>query len=79
MLSTGSRRKLGLVAAAASGATLTLLDTPYGGLDAPSSRVLSQLLAEAAQGTQRAWVVADHGLPTALDGVPLAGVLDLGD
>ena len=82
MLSTGSRRKLGLVAAAASGAALTLLDTPYGGLDAPSGRVLSQLLAEAAegkQGTQRAWVLADHGLPPALDGVRLAALVDLGD
>ncbi len=85
MLSTGSRRKLGLVAAAASGATLTLLDTPYGGLDAPSGRVLSQLLAEAAegaqgrQGRQRAWVLADHGLPPALDGVRLAALVDLGD
>lgn len=79
MLSTGSRRKLGLVAAAASSATLTLLDTPYGGLDVPSGRVLTQLLAEAAMGTQRAWVVADHGLPPALDGVPLAALVDLGD
>ncbi len=79
MLSTGSRRKLGLVAAAASGAALTLLDTPYAALDARSGRVLSELLAEAADGTQRAWVVADYALPTGLDGVALAALIELGD
>lgn len=79
MLSTGSRRKLGLVAAAASGAALTLLDTPYAALDAPSCRVLTGLLAEAATQRHRAWVVADHVRPPGADGWPLAGVIDLGD
>jgi ABC-type multidrug transport system ATPase subunit len=36
MLSTGSRRKVGLVAALASGATVTLLDQPFVSLDASS-------------------------------------------
>ena len=79
MLSTGSRRKLGLVAAAACGAPLTLLDTPYAALDAPSARVLTQLLAEAATGRERAWVVADGERPPGLAGVALAGHIDLGD
>lgn len=77
MLSTGSRRKVGLVAAAASGAALTLLDTPFAALDAPSSRVLAGLLAEAAASRTRAWVVADYGLPALLAGVPLAAEIDL--
>jgi ABC-type transport system involved in cytochrome c biogenesis ATPase subunit len=85
MLSTGSRRKLGLVAAAASGAALTLLDTPYAALDAPSGRVLTRLLAEAAAGQRRAWVLADGELPAGLASLPvlpvlpLAGLVDLGD
>jgi len=79
MLSAGSRRKVGLVAAAASGAALTLLDTPYAALDARSSRLLSELLSEAAEGAERAWVLADYELPAALAGVRLAGLIDLGD
>lgn len=79
MLSTGSRRKVGLVAAAASGAALTLLDAPWAALDARSARVLDELLAEAAEDPRRAWVVADYGLPAALQGLPLAGCIDLGE
>lgn len=77
MLSTGSRRKLGLVAAGASGADLTLLDNPFAALDAPSSRCLAQLLAAAALEARRAWLVADYALPPLLAGVPLAGLIDL--
>lgn len=79
MLSTGSRRKLGLVAAAASGAALTLLDTPYAALDARSGRLLSELLREAADGPVRAWILADYALPAGLSGVPLSGLIELGD
>jgi ABC-type multidrug transport system ATPase subunit len=79
MLSTGSRRKLGLVAAAASGAALTLLDTPYAALDAPSTRVLTALLGEAATQRRRAWVIADHAPPPGADGWPIAGIVNLGD
>ena len=79
MLSAGSRRKVGLVAAAASGAPITLLDTPFAALDPGSARVLAQLLEEAAEDTARAWVVADHEIPAALQGVALAGVIELGD
>ena len=79
MLSTGSRRKLGLVAAAASGAQLTLIDNPYAALDAASCRVLDGLLLQAAAGSERAWVLADHVLPTALAAARLAAVVNLGD
>lgn len=79
MLSAGSRRKLGLVGAAASGSALTLLETPYAALDARSARVLTELLVEAAEGSERAWVLADYELPPGLVGVPLAATLDLGD
>lgn len=79
MLSTGSRRKVGLLAAAASGAELTLLDTPFAALDARAGRFLNQLLAEAAAGQERAWLLADYALPAALADVPLAGRIELGD
>lgn len=79
MLSTGSRRKVGLVGAAASAAVLTLLDQPWAALDARSGRVLSELLADAAEDRQRAWVVADYERPADLADVAWAGVIDLGD
>ncbi|CAN5272631.1 N/A [soil metagenome] len=79
MLSTGSRRKVGLVAAAASGAALTLLDTPFAALDGSSRQVLTMLLAEAAGSSDRAWVIADHERPVSLAGVAFSGQIDLGD
>jgi len=79
MLSAGTRRKVGLVAAVAGGAALTLLDTPFAALDAPSSRVLGEVLREAVADRHRAWVVADHGCPACLHGLALAATLDLGD
>lgn len=79
MLSTGSRRKVGLLAAVASGAALTLLDTPYAALDARSCRLLDELLAEAAEDTRRAWVLADYEAPAGLADVAWAQVIDLGD
>jgi ABC-type multidrug transport system ATPase subunit len=79
MLSRGSRRKAGLVVAAASCASLTLLDLPYAALDRPSSRWLTDCLREAAQDRRRAWVLADYTLPAELDDLPLAALIDLGD
>lgn len=79
MLSSGSRRKVGLVAAAASGAHLTLLDTPYAALDAASRRVLDEWLRESATSADRAWVVADHAVPAGLADVHWAGLIDLDD
>lgn len=74
MLSTGSRRKVMVIAALASRATVTLLDQPFGGLDLASIRVIKEVLREAAEHTHRAWLVADYEAPS---DVPLASVLNL--
>jgi ABC-type multidrug transport system ATPase subunit len=79
MLSTGSRRKVGLVAAFASGARVVLLDMPFAALDGPGRMLLDELLREAAGDAARAWIVADYELPATLASVPLAGTVDLGD
>ena len=60
MLSTGSRRKVALVALLAGGATVTCLDQPFAALDAASAGVLRDFLAEAAEHAARTWVVADY-------------------
>ena len=76
MLSTGSKRKVWLAAAFASGAAVTLLDEPFAALDPASIRFVRELLAEAVEHPSRAWVLADYTAPA---GVALAGVIDLGD
>ena len=76
MLSAGTRRKVWLAGALASGATLTLLDEPFAALDKASIGFLLDILQEAAASTARAWVLADYQAPP---GVPLAAVIDLGD
>ncbi len=78
MLSTGSRRKVGLVAAAASGAALTLVDMPFAALDAASRRVVCELLSDAAEG-DRAWVIAGHERAPCLAQVALSASVELGD
>jgi ABC-type multidrug transport system ATPase subunit len=60
MLSTGSRRKVGLVVLLASGATVTCLDQPFGALDRPSIDVLRGFFEVAAHHSKRAWVIADY-------------------
>lgn len=79
MLSTGSRRKVGLVGALASGAAVTLLDAPFAALDAASCRRLVEWLGQAAEERRRAWVLADYQLPAGLASAPLAGLVELGD
>jgi len=76
MLSTGSKRKVWLAAAFASGAPLTLLDEPFAALDKASIHLVLELLQEAAAHPARAWVVADYVAPR---GVPLAATIALGD
>ena len=76
MLSTGSKRKVYLAAAFASGAAVTLIDMPFAAIDKPSIEFILSLLREAAAGTERAFVVADCEAPA---GVQLEGVIDLGD
>lgn len=63
MLSTGSRRKVFLACAFASGAPLTLLDTPMGALDKRSVQLLEELLEDAAAQDKRAFVLADYEAP----------------
>ena len=77
MLSTGSKRKLLMAAALASGAPLTLIDEPVAGLDHGSVRYLCQALAAttAAQ-PGRAIVVAHY---EALAGVPWRAVIELAE
>jgi ABC-type transport system involved in cytochrome c biogenesis ATPase subunit len=74
MLSTGSKRKVWLSAAFAAGAPLTLIDQPFAALDGPAIRFLRELLQEAAEGPDRAWVIADFEAPA---DVPLAGTIAL--
>ncbi len=74
MLSTGTKRKVWLAAAFASGAALTLLDDPFAALDKPSIRYVTQQLQAAAAQSGRAFVVAHY--ETLVD-VPLAVTVDL--
>ena len=74
MLSTGSRRKVMLVASIASSAQVVLWDQPFASLDLASIQVLKQVLNNAAS-DQRAFVLADYVAP---EGVRLMQTLDLG-
>lgn len=63
MLSTGSRRKVALVALVgllAAGAQLTCLDQPCSALDLASVKALRAFLQEQAGQGSRTWVVADY-------------------
>ena len=66
MLSTGSRRKVMVLAALASGAAVTLLDQPFAALDLVSIRIIQEVLSEAADHTSRVWIVADYEAPAHL-------------
>ena len=74
MLSAGSRRKVWLSAAFASGAALTLIDQPFAALDGPSVRLLREVLQEFAEQTIRACVIADYEAP---DGLQLTSTISL--
>lgn len=76
MLSTGSKRKVWLAAAFASGAVVTLLDEPFAALDKASVVFVTELLEDAADHPARAWVIADYAAPA---NVPLAATIELGD
>ena len=66
MLSAGTRRKVMLIAALASGASVTLLDQPFVALDMASIQVVLDFLHEAADHPERAWIVADYEAPSDL-------------
>ena len=72
MLSTGTRRKVWLAGALASGAAVTLLDQPFAALDRASIQLLLEVLQDAATHPTRAWVLADGVTPP---GVALAGLI----
>lgn len=74
MLSAGSRRKVMLIAALASGATATLLDQPFAALDRPSIDLVLGFLQEASSLRHRMWLVADYEVP---EGLAVADVLHL--
>lgn len=76
MLSTGSKRKVWLAAAFASGAAVTLLDEPFAALDTTSIGFVLELLDDAADHPARAWLLADYEAP---GNVRLASLIDLGD
>jgi ABC-type multidrug transport system ATPase subunit len=66
MLSAGSKRKVWLAAAFASGASVTLLDEPFAALDKASINFLIDRLMAFAPSSGRAWVIADYELPSNL-------------
>ena len=74
MLSTGSKRKVWLASALASGRALTLLDEPTSALDAGSVRCLWRVLGERVNTGERAIVIASA---ERIDQVPLAGTIEL--
>lgn len=60
MLSTGSRRKVALIALLSSGAKFVCLDQPFAALDQASIDVLIDFLNDMAENPRRAWLVADY-------------------
>lgn len=66
MLSTGSRRKVGLLALLASGARITCLDQPFAALDPTSVNVLCEFFNDMSDSTSRAWLIADYEADTRL-------------
>jgi ATPase subunit of ABC transporter with duplicated ATPase domains len=60
MLSTGSRRKVALIALLSSGAKFVCLDQPFAALDQASIDVLIDFLNDMTENPTRAWLVADY-------------------
>lgn len=75
-LSTGSKRKVLMAGALASGAGLTLIDEPVAGLDKPSITYLAHALAQATTQTGRLVLVAHY---ETLPGVAWTRVIDIAD
>jgi ABC-type multidrug transport system ATPase subunit len=76
-LSTGSRKKVAVVAALSAGTPVVLLDEPLAALDRASSTVIKRHLAAAAIQRDRVWIVTSHEplgddvVPTRLLDLPL--------
>jgi len=77
MLSTGSKRKVGLAAALASGRPLVLLDEPEGALDARSIGCLWKTIESLAGRAGRAIVIASSARLDHVPQIPLAGCIEL--
>lgn len=76
-LSAGTRRKVLMAAALASGAALTLIDEPVAGLDRASVQYLQQVLVDTVKDQpNRALVVAHYEI---LGAVPWVAVIKLPD
>ena len=63
MLSAGSKRKVWIAAAFASGAAVTMIDEPFAALDQASIHRLIDRLEISALKKGRAWVIADYVAP----------------
>jgi ABC-type multidrug transport system ATPase subunit len=74
MLSTGSRRKVGLLALMVSGVKFVCLDQPFSALDQASVNVLVDFLNDMRHDNSRAWLVADYAADPRLD---WANLIDL--
>lgn len=74
-LSTGTQRKVWLVAALAAGTAVTLLDEPMNALDTASLAHMRATLERCALDARRAWIVASHESLDHLSG--RIGVLEL--
>jgi ABC-type multidrug transport system ATPase subunit len=74
MLSSGSKRKVWLAAAFASGAPLTLLDEPFAALDQSSNQFVMRMLTQAANQADRAWVISHY---ERLGDIKLMALIDL--
>ena len=59
-LSTGSRKKVGVIAAMASGCPVVLLDEPLAAVDQASSKVLKAHFSHVAAARDRIWIAASH-------------------
>ncbi|MDP9965366.1 ABC-type multidrug transport system ATPase subunit [Variovorax paradoxus] len=77
MLSTGSKRKVWLAAALASGRPLVLLDEPEGALDARSIGCLWKAVAARAGRAGHAIVIASSARLDHVPQIPLAGCIAL--
>lgn len=77
MLSTGTKRKVWIAAALASGAKLVLLDNPEAALDALSIRFIHQYLAQQLHQSEQAIVVTCYEIPNHLTEAQLVTLPDL--
>jgi ABC-type multidrug transport system ATPase subunit len=75
MMSTGTRRKVLLVAGFASGAPVVLLDSPFAALDKPSIRAVKQHIQAIGAQAQRACVLTDYEAP---EDLTLTATVNLG-